>query len=177
MGAPTLGPITEAMFKREKDGPPALIAEWGRKCRKPGDSICLWAGIIRQGKGSLGWGSYTVGNSWAGLRKTSAAGVERLLAPLAHEGRIQIMQALCSGPQTPSKLAKQTGFKGGVLYHHLKELQHAGYVTAEKRAYRLTTLGLELLIVMSAIAGEVIVDRGEQGLGLGKEWVEKGDGE
>jgi predicted transcriptional regulator len=97
--------------------------------------------------------------------------VERLLSPLAHEGRVTILQALYAGPLGSTALTETTGFEGGRLYHHLRELRYAGYVTQEQGKYRLTQLGRELLITVTLIAEQAIVDRGEEGLAAGEAWV------
>jgi len=68
-----------------------------------------------------------------------------------------------------SKLSESTGLKGGGLYHHLKELLYAGYVSENKGPFSLTNLGRQLLIAMALIARQVIVDRGHDGLGVSRQ--------
>jgi DNA-binding transcriptional ArsR family regulator len=98
------------------------------------------------------------------ITRTPAANVERMLAPLAHEARIRIMQTLYLGPKSSGELSEATGLKGGNLYYHLKELMHAAYVAASDFAYDITPLGCQMLITVASIAGKVVADRGEQGL-------------
>ena len=58
------------------------------------------------------------------------------------------MQALSDGPLSSSDLSAATGYQGGALYHHLKELQYAAFVTQQDGRYRLTELGLRLLLML-----------------------------
>ena len=178
MQAKELGPISASMFQCGKDQAPAIIREWGSRLRTPGEFICYWAGIIRRQRGELGWGCLTThfGRPSAGqsaVQEMSSSAVERLLAPLAHEGRVRIMQALFGGPLSASGLSKATAFQGGGLYHHLRELEHADYIASESGKYRLTNLGCELLVTVLSMANEVIEDRGERGLGVGAHWQER----
>ena len=179
MQANELGPITESMFQREEAEAPAFIREWGSRLSTPGEFICFWAGVIHRQEGDLGWGCFTSrfgtpGNGQDAVREMSAAAVERLLAPLAHEGRVRIMQVLFRDPMSASELSEVTGLRGGGLYHHLRELEHADYIASQSGQYRLTDLGRELLVTVLSMANEVIEDRGERGLGVGARWQEHG---
>lgn len=183
------GPITTSMFRRKEGEPPAVIKEWGETLHSPGDFVCYWAGAIRRSPegtawarggppGDLGWGCFMTrrldepGES-KGVREMSAAAVERLLSPLAHEGRVRIMQALFDGPLGASQLADATGFHGGGLYHHLRELEYADYIASEDGGYRLTNLGCELLVTVLTMATMAIEDRGERGLGVSAMWQDR----
>jgi len=168
---PSLGPLYDALCAQGEAGPPALIREWMPHLTKPSHGILLWAGATQQ----LSWISANVHfgegepqNSWVGT--TPASKVERLLSPLAHESRIRMMQALYEGPLTSGELSAATGFQGGGLYHHLRELQHADYVCVEGGRYALTQFGRQMLITVSAIASQAIVDRDEEGLAVGAAW-------
>ncbi len=180
MEANELGPISVSMFQSGEGEAPAIIREWGARLRVPGEFVCWWTGVIRRRKGDLGWGCLTTylgtaGGGQAAIQQMSSAAVERLLVPLAHEGRIRIMQALFADPLSPSELTKATGFQGGGLYHHLRELEHADYIASGGGRYRLTNLGCELLVTVLSMANEVIKDRGERGLGVGAHWQERAD--
>jgi hypothetical protein len=61
--------------------------------------------------------------------------------------------------------------RGGGLYHHLKELAHAGYVAQLAGRYRLTRLGRQLLVSILCMADEVVEDQGDQGLEVGADWT------
>lgn len=177
MDASEIGPITDAMFERAEGQAPALIREWMERLAGPGELVMLWTGVVRRRSGCLGWGSlFTIcgerGDEGLPREDADAEAVERLLSPLAHAGRVRIMQALADGPLSPSQLSADTGFQGGALYHHLRELQYAAYVAKEHGRYRLTQLGTQLLVTMTCLAGEVIEDRGEQGLAVGSDWQE-----
>jgi DNA-binding transcriptional ArsR family regulator len=169
-----LGPLTDALFeKAEGDERPAIAREWSRTARSPGDVIFLWAGETCHASASLGWGWLTVhcGETTEchpdPVTSTPPQHVERLLTPLAHESRVRIMQALYSGPLSAGDLGQAVGFRGGSLYHHLRELKYAGYISDRSGRYDLTNLGRQMLITATAIARQAIVDRGEEGLGVG----------
>lgn len=177
MDAKSIGPITARMCRRPKGQAPAIIREWRALLKARGDFVCLWTGVVRREDGDLGWGCWVtyLGKRDKGkvaLRDIPAARVERLLAPLAHESRIEIMRALLDGPLSASHLSKATGFQAGGLYHHLRELEYASYVTSKDGRYHLTNLGCQLLVTFLCMANEVIEDLGEQGLGVGSHWRE-----
>jgi len=172
-----IGPVTEAIFRRKEGEPPAVIREWASHLKHAGEFIFFWAGAFHGDRGA-GWACLATHfgekrSARAAVQNMSAAAVERLLGPLAHEGRVRIMQALFQRTLTASALAKATGFAGGGLYHHLRELQLADYVVSEGGKYRLTRLGCELLITVLSMANEVIEDRGQRGLGVGTHWQER----
>jgi predicted transcriptional regulator len=104
----------------------------------------------------------------------AASRVERLLSPLAHEGRVSIMQALWRGSLSASELAGATGYRGGALYHHLRELDHAAYVASEGGSYRLTDWGRQLLLTAACLAEQLVVDDGERGLTFRGDWTPGG---
>jgi len=172
-GGPYLGPLTEAMLRAERDKPPAIVREWGETVKHPGELVLFWAGSSRSRSGGFSWTDLTV-NTTDGeegpvgtVHTTPPEHVERLLAPLAHAGRMRIMQSLYDSDLAAGELSEAVGLTGGGLYHHLRELRHAAYVTDRDGRYALTNLGRQLLITMTVIASRVIVDRGEQGLGVG----------
>lgn len=176
MRAEEIGEVTVKMFERQEGEPPALIREWGSKLQRAGQFILLWTGVVRREWGDLGWGclSTSLGREATGkaVPNISAAKVERMLAPLAHEGRIAMMQVLFERALPAGELSKVTGLRGGGLYHHLRELQHSGYVKREGGCYGLTRLGCQLLVSVLCMADEVIEDRGEEGLEVGAKWSE-----
>jgi len=167
-------PITKAALWRSLDeqAPPPIEAEWHGLVDHDQDVILFWGGAWNRGGQRRGW-------TWIGwsvaeddeaanapneVTRTPASSVERLLAPLAHEARIRILQTLYRGPKSSSELAEATGLRGGNLYYHLKELMHAAYVVASDFTYDITPLGCQMLISVTSIAGKVVADRGEQGL-------------
>jgi DNA-binding transcriptional ArsR family regulator len=174
MGMPDLGPISRAMFSAEEGEPPAIISEWLEHVEQPGDIVFLWAAAGKP----LSWTRLTTHFSSEDggvdpLLEVPPMNVERLLAPMAHEGRVRIMQSLYEGAKSSSELTEATGFRGGGLYHHLRALRYAAYVREERGRYGLTQLGRQLLITMTLIAREVVVDREEEGQAVGLGTSEK----
>jgi len=176
MRMPGDAPLTEAIFAVPKgSGPPSAIErEWTRFVRKPGDLVFLWAGATWQGADTrLTWHHFYVHGGEVNAEhpdpvlSTPAEHVERLLAPLAHASRIRIMQVLYDSSLPPGQLSEAVGLRGGSLYHHLRELLYAAYVAEEGGCYALTNLGKQMLITVTVLAGSAVMDRGEQGLGIG----------
>ena len=171
MNTSDFGPITVSMFRAPRGQAPAVVQEWGRKLTRPGHFILHIGGALRRETGQLeGWG-VLLGHFGrkprdAGIKDIPSEKVERLLSPLAHEGRIEIMKALVSGSAGATVLARRTGFRGGALYHHLRELQYAGYVEQSNRRYGLTKLGRQLLLTMLCLADKVVQDRPRDGLAV-----------
>jgi DNA-binding transcriptional ArsR family regulator len=172
----SVGPLTDALWGRpDPGGPPAVAREWHEKLREPGQYVLLWGGVVKRRADVVSWLSL---HTHCGeprpadgrVRNTPATSVERMLAPLAHEGRIRIMQALAEGPLAAGALSEATGFRGGALYHHLRELKYAAYVTDERGQYCLTQLGHQLLVTMTCLAGQVISDEDERGLAVASGW-------
>ena len=171
MAPPKIGPITTAMGKMAKGKPPALICEWSKKLQHPGQFIFMWAAATKRQSGCHSWYSWLTNLGDEKPRNpvptaTPGTSVERMLSPLAHEGRIRIMQAMYWRPLTASELTEATGFKGGALYHHLKELKYASYVKDKDGRYNLTGLGYQLLVTVTCLASQVVVDEDEQGLAV-----------
>jgi DNA-binding transcriptional ArsR family regulator len=177
-GPPELGPLTQAIGKCRKGKPPALLCEWSDHLDRPGEYVLLWAAAARLESGWQGWYSMDVRTCneepSVALPQADGAKVERLLSPLAHQGRIDIMKAMYLRPMTPAELTEATGFQGGGLYHHLKELRYAEYVAQEDGRYRLTPLGRQLLLTVACIASRAIQDRGEGGLAVAADWEKSG---
>jgi DNA-binding transcriptional ArsR family regulator len=176
MGAPEIGPITTALGEAEEGKPPAIIREWYDKLHHPGNFVFLWAAATRRSDSRChGWLNMVThfGEEEPApdlVTTTPGANVEVMFSPLAHEGRIRIMQALWPGPLTASGLTAATGFTGGGLYHHLKELKYASYITDRESGYNLTPLGRQLLLTVTCLASQVVVDRGEEGLAVAPAW-------
>ena len=162
-------PITKSVLvgSSETPGPPPISQEWRKACGADQDSIVFVAGNWHRAGDHIGWTALWVDNPGAQeplAVATPAASIERLLAPIAHEARARLMQALHAGPKSSGELSAATGLKGGNLYYHLRELLHAAYVKEVEGGYDLTPLGAQLLILFAAIADSVVKDRGEAGL-------------
>jgi DNA-binding transcriptional ArsR family regulator len=188
-GPPYLGPVTEAAYMardRKAGTPPPIIEEWNKALEAPGFVLLLagaWRGASEPGK--LSWGHLIVSSDGPPVRPPQpgepepmpptrdarvASKVERLLAPLAHESRVRILQVLSEGSHSSSQLSVATGLTGGNLYHHLRDLVHAGYVRELDRGYALTNVGLQLLLTVTCIAWEAVEDRDADGLVIGDTW-------
>ena len=190
MDARTLGPIHEAIYGPPgAEAPPPLVLEWEKALPRAGDCITFWGGAWRRDRQKPSYTSWI----WFTIRTTdddeadpdsaeapgdvegipeflsdaSAAGVERMLTPLAHATRIQLMQALYEKSLASAELAEATGLRGGNLYYHLKELIHAHYVREQDGQYSLTGLGCQLLITVTSIAVKVVEDAQDEGLIIG----------
>lgn len=156
-------PITyRALGKCEgEQGPPPLILEWDSITTQNQDIVVLWAGSWNRNGRTISWASHTarIGSPEEHPAvKTPPAKVERLLAPLAHEGRVKMLQALYDGAKTANQLAGISGLKGGNLYYHLKELLYTEYIEEKNGTYDLTSFGCKMLITMSLVADEHIKD-------------------
>ncbi len=180
MGMPKIGPITNAMLEGTEGEAPAIIREWCRRLKGPDNVIFFWMGATKH----WSWidintcltyedGEEDSASGGNPVKETSATKVERLFSPLAHEGRVRILQALYESPLSASALSAATGFQGGGLYYHLKELKYAGYITDEEDGYRLTSIGRQLLITAALIAERVVADRGVEGLSTDMRWASK----
>lgn len=171
--SPYLGPITEAAFAKQPSGPPPIIREWEPCLTHVGNFALLWAGVVKTGESNLSWAwmSFNAGFPLPAQPDASVpAKVERMLAPLAHESRIAIMQALRESPLTATALSEATGLRGGNLYHHLRDLLNSYYVRDTAAGYALSDLGRQLLITLTAIAEQIIQDRDQEGLVVGERW-------
>jgi len=169
-------PITMSAFgpKAEK-GPPPIAKEWRSLCKNDQDLVFLWAGEWNRCGEHLGWAwMWGYERTPNPVMMTAAASIERLLAPIAHEARARLMQIMYDGPKSAGELSAAAGLKGGNLYYHLKELIHAAYVKEVEGGYDLTPLGCQLLLTFAAIAGNVIKDRGEEGLLVAPSYDEDG---
>jgi len=164
-------PITKAAFgpPGRRDRPRPIEQEWVEFTKDDQDTVVYLAGAWNRSGTRMAWGmgavylggeNYDGGHSHPAIR-ASAASVERLLSPLAHEARIRIMQAMYDGPKSPDELAQATGLKGGGLFEHLKDLLDATYVTKKGAAYDLTPLGCQLLVTIAVFADLVVRERKE----------------
>jgi DNA-binding HxlR family transcriptional regulator len=164
-------PITRAAFGPggQRDRPRPIEQEWLDLAKDDGDMIAYVAGAWRRSGSAMAWGlcaaylggeNHDGGHTHPALRAT-AASVERLLTPLAHQARVQIMQAMLDGPKTPSQLSAATRLTGGNLYQHLEQLLDATYVAKQGAAYDLTRLGCQILVTIALFADLVVRERQE----------------
>lgn len=83
--------------------------------------------------------------------------ITKFLSPFSSEQRMIILRSLYEDlleGKTVSDLVEETGFEGGQLYHHLKELERANYVeTREERGrYFISVMGHIALLTVSHMA-------------------------
>jgi len=164
-------PITKAAFgpPGQRDGPRPIEQEWLNITKGDQDTIVYLAGAWNRSGTHMAWGLgsvYLGGENYDGSHahpavRASAAGIERLLSPLAHEARVRIMQAMYDGPKTADGLSAATALSGGSLYEHLQELLDATYVVKKGGAYDLTPLGCQILVTVAIFADLVVRDRTE----------------
>lgn len=82
--------------------------------------------------------------------------VARLMSGLAHPDRVRIVRAILAGADSHQTLSKASGLKAGPLYHHLRELERAGFLRCELRnQHRVTELGRVVFF-----AGTLLAHRG-----------------
>lgn len=76
----------------------------------------------------------------------------RFCLALSHEHRVNLLKTLVCGEKTTSQLSDAVGLEGGPLYHHLKELISAKFVTQKERSvYMITQQGFDALMTITAL--------------------------
>jgi len=69
--------------------------------------------------------------------------------------RLRLLEAMVGAAQSATQLRAKTGLGSGVLYHHLRELMHAGFVEQRGRGrYALTGEGMKGLITFLHVAAD-----------------------
>jgi len=86
--------------------------------------------------------------------------ITKFLSAFSSEQRISILRTLHQGllnGKTVSELVAETDLEGGQLYHHLKELERAGYVETknERGRYFISVMGHIALLTVSHMAMEL----------------------
>lgn len=172
-------PITQAALwpSPSERGPSALEREWATQLKHEGDFILLVSGCYRRREDCSSWSALWWNVSEPGkdpdacraaAASDAAANVERLLAPLCREVRVRMLQELYQGPRSADELAAAVGLSGGAFASHLQELLEAAFVVkAADGMCSLTTLGCNLLLVVTSLAGVTVQDRGTDGLVIG----------
>ena len=93
---------------------------------------------------------------WLTLPEEQVASV---MAPFANAQRLRILKALYLGESESGQLREMTGLTGGQLYHHLKELALAKFLSRQVRGeYRLSAFGYytfsSIMILLSSLLRE-----------------------
>lgn len=86
------------------------------------------------------------------IQEDDSYSTARYCLALANEHRIKILKKLANREQTAAQLAEHTGLEGGPLYHHIKELITARFVTQrERNCYQVTREGLDAILAVGAL--------------------------
>ncbi|GHF95371.1 transcriptional regulator [Deinococcus piscis] len=100
------------------------------------DGAVLFAGHVQLGAGG-DW-VWQEAHPAAALLDRDWSGVAAALSALGHPLRLALLRAALDGPQPAPVLGERVGLSGGQLYHHLRELQAAGWLQAQARGpYRV----------------------------------------
>ena len=114
--------------------------------------------LVKGGKRVGNWVNTLSIDKWIdGPLKLSPKEIARFLSPFSSEQRLIILRSLHEGflqGKTVSELVEETGFEGGQLYHHLRELERADYVETKKERgrYFISVMGHIALLTVSHMA-------------------------
>ncbi|GIW35650.1 helix-turn-helix transcriptional regulator [Meiothermus sp.] len=129
-----------------------------RQAARPGGEV-VFAGYAELASGSWGWQwGLPVGE----LLSAPWAEVAETLAALGHPLRLEILRAVLNGQSNTQDLQHLAEIgTTGQLYHHLKELQGAGWLKVGKRGtYAVPPERIiPLLVILSAAGGETLAMR------------------
>ncbi|PZA08050.1 ArsR family transcriptional regulator [Meiothermus sp. Pnk-1] len=117
-----------------------------------GEGRIVYAGVLETPKaGRVAWQKEAV---VAELLKADWTQEAPVLRALGHPIRLAILKSLLMGPQTIQELLEIPGLgTSGQLYHHLRELQAAGWAHQERRnCYAIPKDRIVPLLVIIAIA-------------------------
>lgn len=124
-----------------------FVNELGR--RAPG--AVMMAGAVEVPAGPIRWqyGLYAeelLGRDWSELA--------RPLEALGHPVRLELVRAVLAGTQTTAELLELEQFaSSGQLYHHLRQLVSAGWLTSPRRGfYEVPGARVVPLLVLTMIA-------------------------
>ncbi|MGE5551054.1 MAG: hypothetical protein ACM3ZC_11075 [Bacteroidota bacterium] len=99
---------------------------------------------------------------WLDLPEERVASV---MAPFANEQRVKLLKALYLGLSESGQLREFTGLTGGQLYHHLKELALAKFLSRQVRGeYHLSTFGYYAFSALMILAADLLAEEPEEEL-------------
>lgn len=99
---------------------------------------------------------------WLDLPEAQVASV---MAPFANEQRVKLLKALYLGMSESSQLREFTGLTGGQLYHHLKELALARFLSRQVRGeYHLSTFGYYAFAALMILASDLVAEEPDEAL-------------
>lgn len=157
-----VGDLVRRVERLEREGrrpwPPGEDPLWVLQVlreRRFGDAgDVVFAGVVdTPGTGRVEWQvqrpvEELLGDDWDEIAPAVAA--------LGHPVRLEIVRALLLGSHGVAELQQLPGVgTSGQLYHHLRELQHSGWVRQERRNYYLIPADrvLPALVIVAAAAG------------------------
>jgi DNA-binding transcriptional ArsR family regulator len=140
-----------------RDAGPSALRErfWaleGLKERLPsGDGAVLYAGVVPTPAG--GWYEWQWGSDTAELLQADWSDLGAALAALGHPVRLLLLRQVLSGAGTVAEL-QERGELGtsGQLYHHLRQLVGAGWLTSSSRG-RYAVPGERVVPLLVIISG------------------------
>lgn len=98
--------------------------------------------------------------SWLGQPEERTAAV---MAPFANAQRLKLLKALYLGISESSQLKEFTGLTGGQLYHHLKELALAKFLSRQIRGeYRLSSFGYHAFSAFMILAADLLAEEPDE---------------
>lgn len=144
--APPAGPkeVFWALERLERDAPEGAV---------------LFSGHVRLPTGEH-W-AWQEGQDTPALLNADWQGAAPALAALGHPLRLAVLRAVLNGRQTTQDLQGQPDLGGaGKLYHHLRELQAAGWLTLEGRGRYVVPAQkvIPLLVILRASGGVAAPD-------------------
>lgn len=140
---------------------PFWALDYLRQAGEPGGEV-VFAGQAEVASGTWGW---QWGLRVAPLLKAPWAAVAESLAALAHPLRLELLRAVLNGKSSSQELQHLADVgTTGQLYHHLKELQSAGWLKVGKRgSYAIPPERvIPLLVILSAAGGEALAAQMEE---------------
>jgi len=156
----------EALERASRTSPkptegPFWALDYLRHAAEPGGEV-VFAGRAEVASGTWAW---QWGLRVAPLLKTSWAEVAETLAALAHPVRLELLRAVLNGKSSSQELQQLSDIgTTGQLYHHLKELQSAGWLKVGKRGSYVVPPEkiIPLLVILSAAGGEALASQLER---------------
>jgi DNA-binding transcriptional ArsR family regulator len=90
--------------------------------------------------------------------------VAQIFAVLGSEVRLAIMRSIVNGPRTAAELVDELGFKTtGQAYHHLRELERAGYVELKSGTYHFSLMVGRVYLTALCLASDAGAEATEEG--------------
>jgi DNA-binding transcriptional ArsR family regulator len=123
----------------------------------PADGATVYAGTVDSD--TVGHYRWQISLSTEKMMQQPWSAASSALAALAHPVRLELLKMILGGKRTSHELQELEGLgTTGQLYHHLKELQTAGWLKAESRGtYRVVAERvIPLLAIVLAALGEEI---------------------